>query len=625
MSLKLRVLLAVRRSFATQIEQPQSGLAQIGPLAEYQRRIAINLMKPNEAQFLSIVKLQRLTEDLLDYQPPVVIRPYSNKSKAIAMTGDAPPTEPNSDARSMIPIITDDTTEVIGPTGLWIHGEVGTGKTLCMDMFYDSLPIEKKRRIHFHNFMLDAYRRINEWQNHPDPSVRSSHVMSHVARDFVGESWLLCFDEFQVTDIATATVVRQLFTHMFKLGAVVVATSNRAPDELYKGGFQREHYAPFIDLLNDRCEVLNLKSKEDYREMMLKESPVSAELDVYYRRDDPDQAKAFVQRVSKLFYGLELTKAEFNIYGRTVVVPKQAKGLALLTFDELCGQPLGPADYLQLCSLYHTIVLQSVPRMGLLQKNEARRFITFIDAAYENKVKLILSADEDPENLFNIVADPAAEEDSDTFMHREMMGDLMGLTKRGKRMNSHDIMKLAIFTGADERFSFARAVSRLREMRSSLWALQEHSPQHVNNEASPQYSKPATTSPNSPATSAASSEPTIEPSEYHTLNHHSQSDDFGDEASYRGLIKQYARFNSQTSLADTVRNAINEKMSERNADKPKFKDPHFWGMGKWGKRAGIWGIGPTSGEDANKTDTYLAEREDRDKSDAEADAKKKNS
>ncbi|KND00254.1 uncharacterized protein SPPG_04585 [Spizellomyces punctatus DAOM BR117] len=568
--------LNVRKSLTT-----ESGLRQIGPLSEYFRLVSEKRLRPDEDQMRTIVELQRLCEDLLDYEPPE-LSDLSEQSPVTLLARSAIVT-PNDESRDVVRLA--DEEEVHGPKGLWIHGEVGTGKTMAMDLFYESVPIQRKKRVHFNAFTVSAFARIHEWNKRSRPN--NLHVTELVARDLFRDSWLLCFDEFQITDVATASVMRQVFKNMFKLGAVMVATSNRAPEDLYKGGFHREYHSPFVDLLKERCEILHLRGKVDYRSEMLKEHPTPRTDDTYFRLDNPAEVDAFIERVSNLFYGQQIKRDKLTLYGREVIVPKAADGKALYTFEELCGsegKPLGPADYLLICQRYHTIVVQSVPRMGLAQKNEARRFITFIDAAYENGVTVIISADHSPESLFLTTKDPVDEETADAFMHKEMLGDLMGSTRRGtgmKEAGEDRLSGLAIFTGAEEQFAFKRAVSRLLEMRSQLWTSRVHSPVKVD-------FSPAVTglpgecqpSPTHPTSLPSVGNVTLSP--YYDPRHDKiQGDDFGDEASYRGYLKMYQRFNPDEGPVKL----------DRESQKPRFPDRHFWAMGDWGPRAGKWGQG----------------------------------
>ncbi|KAJ3144313.1 Lactation elevated protein 1, partial [Irineochytrium annulatum] len=511
--------------------------------------------------------------------------------------------------RSLIPILVDGSEpDFIGPRGLWIHGEVGTGKTLVMDLFYNAMPTARKRRVHFHRFMTGVYSKINDFNRISAASTarQAAHVTQLVAREWVKDAWLVCFDEFQVTDVATATLMRQIFAHMFRLGAVVVATSNKAPDDLYTGGFQNNIYLPFIDLIKDRCDVLHIRSKTDYRELMLQEKPQAVDNRMYYKLDTDANKAAFVQ----VF--------KFDIYGRTATVPRAVNGMALFTFDELCGSslnPFGPVDYLELCMRFHTIVLQSVPVMGLLEKNEARRFITFIDAAYENKVKLIMSAEDDPQNLFATepITPLGPRTTSDSAMHREMLGDLAGEMRAARESTKTpegslgNLNRLAILTAEDERFAFRRAVSRVLEMGSSEYNARRHEPlgadwdgldalRRVKGLEEDELTPPAKQEDEAKSGGEAESR---KPEEgvrdavavfgadqprgarmTELSDMESYKDDFGDEAGYRGYV---VRMQDRLAKGGRVGETIKERVKDRESRVPRIRETHFWGMvhGKW--------------------------------------------
>ncbi|KAI9106032.1 AFG1-like ATPase-domain-containing protein [Phlyctochytrium arcticum] len=588
-----------RRQFATDI-QP------IGPQSEYFRLITNKSIRPSEEQLRLVVQLQKLCEELIDYQPPEIpgrmvtssAREGNNEQSAAPILGASP----SSDL-----VYVPSMNEYFGPKGLWIHGNVGTGKTLAMDLFYNSLPISRKKRVHFNAFTVSAFAKLHAWNNRPRP--HNLHVTELVAQDLLHEAWLLCFDEFQITDVATASIMRQILRHMFVKGAVMVATSNRAPEDLYKGGFHREHQSTFVDLLRDRCEVAYLRSKTDYRSEALKENLDSPDQndekrDVYFLLDSEESVQRFVLRVTEVLAGKTVRRESFQSYGRTVSIPKAAGNIAIFTFDELCGQPWAPADYLLLCCSCPTIILQSVPVMGLVQKNEARRFITFIDACYENRCQLILSAEAAPDQLFITTNDGSpldnnASESADSVMHKEMLGDLLGMTPQGSHVGRD---RLAIFTGEEERFAFRRAVSRLYEMQSRRWATLQHMPQAVEfaegvgrafGEEPTLQSLEAVSSADNGADDAvadfiaAQSAPSPVSSTTNDTTkrrHTPATDDFGDEASFAGYLKMYERFNPDN--ADPIK-----ILAERDGNRPTFLSRHIWSLGEWGSKAGKWGQG----------------------------------
>ena len=281
----------------------------------------------------------------------------------------------------------------------------------------------------------------------------------------------------------------------------------------------------------------------------------------------------------------KVKKESFRLYNRKRVVPKAAEGMAIYTFDQLCGSdkdPYGAADYLKLCQLYHTIIIQNIPQMGLTEKNEARRFITFIDAAYENKVKLIVSAETDPERLF-VISDIARDESADAFMHKEMMGELLtDMQNVNREETPSEMMKLAIFPAEDEKFAFKRAVSRIKEMQTSYYLSQAHSP--VASQVPEKLiglHKGRGLDPTAKTDIKNIRDEDVPPPSRMT-------DDFGDEASYSGYIRMYQRFNNDAGEPEPILDA----MKRKEDGKPKFKEQHFWGVGdKWGQKAGQWGKG----------------------------------
>ncbi len=281
------------------------------------------------------------------------------------------------------------------PKGVYIYGPVGRGKSMLMDILYDTIPPSiKKRRVHFHQFMIEVHdyihsRRMEEGDNWMEAALPS------LAKIISNRSKVLCFDEFHVTDVADAMILGRLFTAIFDEGVSVVATSNWAPDDLYKGGLQRDRFLPFIDLVKSRMEVFCLDSDIDYRARKLKE------MSVYFSPLN----SATHARADDLFASLtenEETYADLiTVKGRTVQVPIVAKGVARFSFAQLCERPLGAEDYLMLAKRYHTIFLENVPKLTYDRRNEAKRFMTLVDVLYDNKRNLVITADAAPDRLYS--------------------------------------------------------------------------------------------------------------------------------------------------------------------------------------------------------------------------------
>ncbi len=312
------------------------------------------------------------------------------------------------------------------PRGLYVHGAVGRGKTMLMDMFFDCVEVGAKQRAHFHGFMADVHARLHRWrQARKKGEVLGEDPIAPVAAELARAASLLCFDEFAVRDIADAMILGRLFTALFEAGVVVVATSNVAPDDLYRDGLNRSLFLPFVALLSQRLDIVELDARTDYRLEKLARAPV------YYTPLGPKADAALDAAFLALTGRTRGEPARIELLGRVLDVPQAANGVARFTFDELCRRPLGSADYLEIADEFHTVLIDRIPVMSPAERNEARRFIVLIDALYDMRVKLIASAAAEPKVLF-------------------------------------------AGAGGAETFEFARAASRLVEMRSADYLALPH-------------------------------------------------------------------------------------------------------------------------------------------------------
>jgi cell division protein ZapE len=282
------------------------------------------------------------------------------------------------------------------PKGLYIFGGVGRGKTMLMDQFFEHAPITPKQRVHFHEFMQDVHSKVHHFrQNLSKGYVSGKDPIPAVADEVARRAKLLCFDEFQVSDITDAMILGRLFSALFERGVVTVSTSNRHPDTLYEGGLNRALFLPFIAMLKDRMDVASLDGDTDYRLAHLDGMPL-------YYSPLGDEAE---QRMHQVWQSLTNTikghPSSFEVKGRTIVVPQAAKGVARFAFAELCEQPLGAADYLKLARTFHTLLLDGIPAMSPEKRNEARRFVNLIDTLYNARVKLIASAATAPDLIYS--------------------------------------------------------------------------------------------------------------------------------------------------------------------------------------------------------------------------------
>jgi cell division protein ZapE len=281
------------------------------------------------------------------------------------------------------------------PRGLYIWGSVGRGKTMLMDLFYDLIPVERKRRVHFHAFMADVHKRIHEWrQLKKKGAVKGDDPIAPVADALAKDAWLLCFDEFVVSDIADAMILGRLFQALFARGIVVVATSNVEPSHLYEGGLNRALFLPFIQMLQDKMKVLKLDARTDFRLEKLSGSHV-------YHVPADDNARAVLDDLFMRLTGHERGEPfDLDVSGRMWTVPQASHHIARMSFADVCEAALGASDYLALAQHFHTVFIDDIPILPPEKRNEAKRFIILIDALYDRHVKLIASAAAKPHELY---------------------------------------------------------------------------------------------------------------------------------------------------------------------------------------------------------------------------------
>ena len=287
--------------------------------------------------------------------------------------------------------------------GLYLWGGVGRGKSMLMDLFFEHAAPKAKRRVHFHEFMAEIQDRLDTWRKMPEGERKRSawrvkgagdDPIPPVAKQVAAEAQLLCFDEFQVTQIADAMILARLFDQLFSRGVTMVATSNRVPDDLYKDGINRPLFLPFIQHLKDRCDIFHLASDRDYRLDRLIAAPV------WYSPLGPEADAALEEVWTRLTSGAHAQHVTLTVKGRKLEVSREAAGVAWFTFEELCARPLYSRDYLTIAANFHTIILHGIPQLGSEKRNEAARFVALIDALYEAKIKLVASAAAEPETLY---------------------------------------------------------------------------------------------------------------------------------------------------------------------------------------------------------------------------------
>jgi len=348
-------------AFAKPAAKPGAGGP--GPAALYRERSAARIIRVDPAQQRAIGQLQQLHEVLSDYRP-------RSRRRLLARLGLGEP-------------------RPAAPRGLYLWGSVGRGKSMLMDLFFDAAPVARKRRVHFHAFMLEVHERIER-----ERRAKANEPVAKVAADLAAEAALLCFDEFQVNDIADAMILERLFRALFLSGTVIVATSNQPPARLYEHGLQRDRFLPFIGLLEQRLDRLELDSGRDYRlsRMMGRR--------VYHWPLDAAAHQALEAAFAELTEAAPWSSETLIVQKRPLAVPRAARKIAWFSFAELCARPLAAADYLAIAERFAGIILDGIPCLDPSRRNEAQRLHILIDALYEARTLLIASAAVPPEEIY---------------------------------------------------------------------------------------------------------------------------------------------------------------------------------------------------------------------------------
>ncbi|THH26758.1 hypothetical protein EUX98_g7430 [Antrodiella citrinella] len=533
-----------------QLESAGSQLPQTTDLLQtYRGLISLGKIQYDEEQVRVIMHLRRIQKELDGYAPPAVVSRYLRervKTTADNAAGSEsawwssneaiPPSEADTKALIRAPKHEDELANLTTPKGLLLIGPPGSGKSFLIDLWLSSLPTAYKARKHYNELVLEIYRAVweetklrmaAEHTRRPDDSTAdgvpwnralrdrwkdllafgvlpqrwvrkanmsfSSAVPSSssqptiafvVARRLLLRHWLLVFDEVQLLDVSSATLLADVLSWYWRMGGILIGTSNKVPDDLYKNGVQRERLEPFVEALKQRCPVVTLSGK-DWREVRARDS-ASTE---WYTAGEGGQ---FGRRLRQLGVSPDFSSAQtLAVFGRPLRIPQAAGGVCHFHFEELCEQSLGSADYITLAATYHTVAISLIPGLTLATKNQARRFISLIDALYEARCKLVCLAETQPDMLFFSEEPKTLIDDTTDVMMAEAIGETRDVYR--PNVSSYDtkhmseaptpptssvaLETLSLFSGKDEQFAFKRALSRLKEMTSeAYWREEEWSP-----------------------------------------------------------------------------------------------------------------------------------------------------
>ncbi|KAH9858488.1 AFG1-like ATPase-domain-containing protein [Lenzites betulinus] len=641
--------------------------AQIDLLERYRGLIALGRVKKDEEQIRVIMQLRRLHTELEGYAPPAVLARHLNQKHSVSSRSLYPededlgpwwaatePVQQSGSSHGLIRVRThaEEIESLTTPKGLLITGPPGSGKSFIVDLWLSTVPTPFKARKHYSELVLEIYRAVWEetrrrmavlyasdapseldgkpsqswnkvirdqwrqllhsgslparWTRATNMSFSLSRtslepsIAYAVAQRLILRHWLLVFDEVQLLDVSSATLLADVLSWFWRMGGIVVGTSNKVPDDLYKNGVQRERLEPFVEALKARCPVIVMRATQDWREVRGNEGERSWYMSE--RRADFETALKSLTHSSSV---PEASETELAVFGRRIRVPCEwpADGVCMFKFSELCDESLGPADYITLASRYRTFVVTSIPVLTLSVKDQARRFISLIDALYEARCRIVCLAEAQPEQLFFPDAQPESRTNTEGNRRLSddvdvMMAEAVGETQDVYRPNvsSYDapnmererapsaplaLDKLSIFSGKDEQFAFKRALSRLLEMTSASYARDE---QWAPLPPSARKWETSAASPTPSAPSRASASPSASVSR----PSHRRSGEY-----QRVAARPSSDFAEEACVHETL--SAQKAAVPNPADRPpapRLSADHVWGVREdWGERAREWGRG----------------------------------
>ena len=449
------------------------------PTESYNKFVDMNIIRPDHRQLIALQLVERVYNDLIAFKKS----PQARVKRDVELTppnrmGMTPSVVVSKQIATQVRRAVNEDYEDFHPLskvkGLYLYGGVGCGKTMLMDILFHEAPIEHKVRVHFHQFMLDVQRTMHDIRKAQRTKSAETNMFDEVAQRLVSNAELLCFDEIVVSDVSDAMILKRLFTSFYRIGVCAVFTSNRRPQDLYKGGLNRESFLPFIRMLERQCDVHDMESTTDYRLS-------GTDGKTYFFPFSPDKERAFRQVLLDLTKGLKPVPRSLQVFGREVVAQRTYGGCVIFDFHELCCSAMSTADFEVLAKTFHTFFIENVPQLPADDSDTKRRFLHLIDTLYQYKAKVVMYAEVPP---LQLEAPPASASPPqiDSSSGGGLLSSSSSSGSSAERVLSREELEhgQSLVSQDEGSFQMQRCISRINEMSTKEYLESEHQGEEVS-------------------------------------------------------------------------------------------------------------------------------------------------